>query len=65
MDVGHNPQCINRVFERLRKEYASENPPELITVFGCKKTKDFKEANSLLGELSDKVYFVRPAMGKG
>lgn len=65
VDVGHNPQCIERVFQRLRKEYGSRDEANLITVFGCKHSKDYTEANRLLGELSDQIYVVRPEKNKG
>ena len=65
LDVGHNPQCVQRVFERLRQEFGGDRGKKLVTIFGCKKTKDFAEVNKLLAELSDSVYFVRPINSKG
>jgi hypothetical protein len=49
---------VQRVFERLRNDYGGPSECEIVTMFGCKSTKDYSSVNKLLSEHSDRVLLV-------
>lgn len=58
LDVGHNPQSLEKIFEKIKNE---EAPGTRISVlFGCKDTKDYHTVNRVLSEKAEAVYFVVP-----
>lgn len=62
LDVGHNPQSLEKFIEKYNKEENSDDD-KICVVFGCKNSKDYRLANKMLGEFADMVYFVEPYEG--
>lgn len=58
LDVGHNPQSLEKVFEKFYKEIGRNK--KVCVLFGCKFTKDYRTANKLISNFAKKIYFVVP-----
>ena len=58
LDVGHNIQALESIYQRIRVEYGSET--KISVIFGCKRAKDHSEINRFLAKNSEKIFFVAP-----